>query len=200
MLVRFLNHVEETFICLLLVVMTLLVFVEVILRFGFGHGVLWAEELTLMLSGWMVLIGTSYGIKVGSHIGIDMLVRLFPDPLRRAVALVAVAGGIVYCVLFLIGSVHYLDQVTMIDLTMEDVPIPFTEDERVPLWFAHSCLLIGFGLIMLRLFLLGWEIIQGRELGFRFADEAKETMEHLETQEKFGLVAEQRPGRREEGS
>jgi C4-dicarboxylate transporter DctQ subunit len=74
MFVRILNSLEESIIALLLASMTLLVFVEVVMRFGFGVGVMWAQELTLHLSAWMVLFGVSYGIKVGSHIGVYALV------------------------------------------------------------------------------------------------------------------------------
>ena len=78
MLSRIINSIEETIICLLLASMTLLVFVEVVMRFMFGIGVMWAQELTLHLSAWMVLFGVSYGIKVGAHIGVDALVKIMP--------------------------------------------------------------------------------------------------------------------------
>jgi TRAP-type C4-dicarboxylate transport system, small permease component len=74
----FINKLEEGIISLLLASMTLLVFVEVVMRFGFNIGLMWAQELTLLLSGWLVMFGVSYGIKVGSHIGVDALVKLFP--------------------------------------------------------------------------------------------------------------------------
>ena len=78
------NKLEELIICLLLASMTLLVFVEVVLRFGFGIGLMWSQELTLHLSAWMVLFGVSYGIKVGSHIGVDALVKIMPPTARIA--------------------------------------------------------------------------------------------------------------------
>ena len=66
MLSRLINSAEEVIIALLLVTMTLLVVFEVVLRFGFGTGVLWMEELTLHMSAWFVLFGASYGVKVGA--------------------------------------------------------------------------------------------------------------------------------------
>lgn len=193
MIIRWLNRLEEGAISLLLVTMTLLTFYEVIMRFGFGRGLLWVEELTLLLSGWFVLFGTSYGIKVGSHIGVDFVVKALPDPLRRGVAVLAVAGGFVYCVLFIIGAWGYLDQVHMIGLTMEDLPLPLT--------VAHSILIIGFLMIMLRLAVLLWDILTGRADGFRFTDEAKKTLEHMEhVDQQPGASTEHRPGRREGSS
>ena len=55
MFFRIINQIEEAILSLLLVAMTLLVFVEVVLRFGFGTGLSWGQELTLHLSAWFVL-------------------------------------------------------------------------------------------------------------------------------------------------
>ncbi|MBT5037250.1 MAG: TRAP transporter small permease, partial [Rhodospirillaceae bacterium] len=52
MIPRFLRGVEESVIALLLVAMTLLVTLEVILRYGFSSGFLWIQELTLLLAAW----------------------------------------------------------------------------------------------------------------------------------------------------
>src|SRR3546814_8791676 len=55
----------------LLAAMTLLTFTQVVLRYVFNSGWGWALEATTYMFGWLVLVGISYGIKVGFHIGID---------------------------------------------------------------------------------------------------------------------------------
>ncbi|MGD8709100.1 MAG: TRAP transporter small permease [Ectothiorhodospiraceae bacterium] len=172
MIVRFLDRLEEGIISLLLVAMTLLVFVEVVLRFGFGEGLLWAEETTLLLAGWFVLFGASHGIKTGAHIGVDFVVRMLPDKVHRVVGAIAVLGALAYCGFFLAGAWGYLQQMWLIGLTMEDLP--------VPLWLAHSVLLVGFAMLALRLLILLVNIVRGRSHGFQLADEAAESMEKLE--------------------
>ncbi|MBG0775526.1 MAG: TRAP transporter small permease [Desulfovibrionaceae bacterium] len=173
MLRTFINKLEEGIISLLLASMTLLVFVEVVLRFGFNTGLLWAQELTLHLSAWMVLFGASYGIKVGSHIGVDAFVRILPKKAARAVSLAACLLGLAYCGLFVKGSWVYLAKMYKIGIDLEDLPIPK--------WVAHSILLIGFVLIAIRLVQLFIAILQGRAEGFQLMDEAKESM-HLANQ------------------
>ena len=172
---RIVNGLEEGIISLLLVTMTLLVFLEVVLRFGFHIGFLWVEELTLHLSAWMVLFGASYGVKVGSHIGVDALVRVLPSQTRRIVTLVAIALCLVYCVLFIEGAWVYLAKVHKIGIELEDLPIPK--------WIAHSILLIGFVLLAIRFLQLGWMVITGKTDGFRHADEAKDALKQLEEDE-----------------
>jgi C4-dicarboxylate transporter DctQ subunit len=168
MLSRIINKLEEGIISLLLAAMTILVFVEVVLRFGFNTGVLWAEELTLLLSAWMVLFGASYGIKVGSHIGVDALVKNLPNKVARIVGAISVIAALIYCGIYLKGSFVYLDKMMQIQLEMEDLPM-----QR---WHAHSILVIGFCLIAIRLLTLLWRIIKGEAQGFHQVSEADKSL------------------------
>ena len=175
MLYRMINSLEETIISLLLASMTLLVFVEVVARFGFSTGVMWAQEATLHLSAWMVLFGVSYGIKVGSHIGVDALVKIMPPLTRRIISGIAVIACLFYCALFIQGSWVYLEKMYMIGIELDDMPIQK--------WVAHSILLIGMVLIAIRLLILLVNIFRGKADGFKLADEAKERM-HLAEETK----------------
>ena len=182
MLDRVINSLEEGFISLLLVTMTLLVFFEVVLRYAFGIGFLWVEELTLHLSAWLVLFGASYGVKVGSHIGVDAVVNLLPSKGRRIVTLMALALCLVYCGLFIEGAWVYLAKVHLIGIELEDLPIPK--------YIAHSILLIGFVLLGFRFCQLGWRVINGRAEGFGHMDEAKEALKELEAEKAASAAGE----------
>jgi len=172
MFLRILNRAEEIVISLLLVAMTLLVFVEVVLRFGFNTGYLWSQELTLLLSAWLVLFGASYGLKVGAHIGVDAFVRLFPPWGQRILTGIAVLLSLAYCGLFLYGSWIYLAKMKKIGIELEDLPIPA--------WIAHSILVIGFVFLAIRLLELLWALARGRATGFRKANEAEESLQMAE--------------------
>lgn len=163
------THIEEAILSLLLLSMTLLVFAEVVARFGFNAGIHWAQEVTLLLSAWFVLFGASYGVKVGAHIGVDVFVKMLPAGVYRGVTLIAVALCLFYCGLFLYGSWIYLAKMKMIGIELEDLPIPK--------WTVMTILLIGFGLLALRFLQLGWKVLKGEADGFHFADEAEESME-----------------------
>ncbi|MBW1636539.1 MAG: TRAP transporter small permease [Deltaproteobacteria bacterium] len=169
MFMRILNRTEEAVICILLVLTTLLVFVDVVMRFGFNTGFMWSQELTLHMSAWFVLFGASYGLKVGSHIGMDSFVRLFPRTGRRVLTAIAAILALLYCFLILEGSWVYLAKIKMIGITLEDLPLPA--------WIAHSMLVVGFAFLSVRLLIILWSVIKGDADGFKHADEAKESME-----------------------
>lgn len=176
---RFLEKLEEAVISLILVAMTLLVFVEVILRFFFNTGLLWSQEATLHMSAWLVLFGMSYGVKKGAHIGVDVLVESLPVAGKKIAGLIAVAASLAYATLLGYGGWVYLAKVKMIGIELEDMPIQK--------WVAHSILFIGMVWLGWRLIVLAWNTIKGDAHGFVFADEAKEALHELEEHKKDEL-------------
>lgn len=165
---RWMNRFEEAVIGLLLASITLLVFVEVVMRFGFNTGISWVQEATLLMSAWFVLFGVSYGLKVGAHINVDAVVRHLPGIWQRIAAVVAVVLSLIYCAMFLYGSWVYLAKMNLIGIALEDIP--------VPAWMAHSILVIGLGMLALRLLILLWAVIRGTAVGFPHGREIEENL------------------------
>ena len=60
-----------------LAVMALAVFVNVVLRYGFGAGIAASEELSRLLFVWMVFIGATAAYPAGEHMAFTSLVGLF---------------------------------------------------------------------------------------------------------------------------
>jgi C4-dicarboxylate transporter DctQ subunit len=104
---QFTDKVEETLIAFFLGTMTMLTFVNVVMRYLFNDNILWALELTVFLFAWMVLVGASYGVKKHFHIGVDVVINMAPEGLRKIYALIAVACCLTFSILLLIGSWNY---------------------------------------------------------------------------------------------
>ena len=172
---RIWNGLEETIIGVLLVSMTLLVFVEVFMRFVLNSGFLWMEELTLHMSAWMVLFGAAYGVRVGAHIGVDAFINHLSDNIRRLLGGIAVILSIVYCALIGYGAWFYLAKIKKYNIELEDIPLNK--------WVAHSILFIGMVLLAIRLFEVLIQIIRGNSLGFETVDEAKKALQDLHDRE-----------------
>ena len=165
------NRVEEGLIATILGAMTVLTFVQVVLRYLFNIGILWALEADFYLFAWLVLIGMSYCVRTRAHIGVDAAVRLLPPRTLRIVGLVVVALTLVYAGLMLYGSSVYVDRMKIIDVEAEDIP--------VKRWILSLCLPIGFALLFVRLMEMGWRILIGRSPGYELADEAKEAIKEV---------------------
>ena len=104
---RVIDSLEEGAIAVLLGLMTLVTFINVVLRYGFNHSLIWGLEVTLILFAWLVLFGISYGFKVTAHLGVDAVTILFGPGGRKALALVSAACCIAYALLLLKGAWDY---------------------------------------------------------------------------------------------
>ena len=61
-----------------LAVMVVLVFGNVVMRYGFNSGITLSEELSRWLFVWMTFLGAIIAMKEGSHLGSDTLVSRLP--------------------------------------------------------------------------------------------------------------------------
>jgi len=171
-----LERLEEAFIGLLLVALTLLVFLEVILRFGFGTGLIWAQEVSLYLGAWFILIGASYALRVGAHIAVDAVINLLNGPVKRAVAALAIIMSLVYCGILSVAAWEYLGRMFKLGIEMEDVAIPR--------WLGQSAVLLCFLLLGARLVAMLIGVFRGTVEGFKHVDEAKEALDALAEHEE----------------
>lgn len=101
---RFVHEFEETAIAVILALMAGITFVNVVLRYGFADGLIWGQEVVLILFAWLVMFGVSYGVKVTAHLGVDAVTNLLSPGLRRVVAIIAAACCLVYAALLLKGA------------------------------------------------------------------------------------------------
>jgi gluconokinase len=70
------QRITNTLMAACLGVMAVSVFVNVVLRYGFGSGVAASEELSRLLFVWMVFIGATAAYPVGEHMAFTSLVGL----------------------------------------------------------------------------------------------------------------------------
>ena len=168
---RVINILEETIIAILLAAMTILTFVQVVMRYVFESGFFWAQELTIFMFAWLVLFGMSYGVRAGAHIGVDLLVKKLSPAANKVVGALAIALCMLYAGIMVYGGWGDLDLLIMIGIEAEDLPIP--------LWTAKIILPLGYALLFLRFAQAGWGLLSGKGTGLHLADEADEAIEHL---------------------
>jgi C4-dicarboxylate transporter DctQ subunit len=178
MLTRIVGQLEEGIIALLLALMTIMTFSQVVMRYIFNDGLSWALEATMYMFGWLIFIGISYGVRIGSHIGVDALVRLLPASGQRIAGLVAIALALVYACLVFYGGYVYTDTMHTLGVEAEDLPV-----QR---WLLVIIVPIGMALMIFRLLQAGWAIASGKQAGLKLADEARETIEHFKETENEG--------------
>src|SRR3546814_3089219 len=70
-----------------------------------------SDLLTTYLFAWLVLIGASYGVKIGAHLGVDAFVKMFPERYHRYFILLAAVICCVYAGIMLYGAWDYWSKI-----------------------------------------------------------------------------------------
>lgn len=86
-----------------LAVMALAVFVNVVLRYGFGSGIAASEELSRLLFVWMVFIGATAAYPAGEHMAFTGLVGMLRTRPRAMAAMTVLIRLLVLLACVLVG-------------------------------------------------------------------------------------------------
>src|SRR5689334_23066382 len=121
---RWLEHLEEGLIALLMAAMTLTAFSQVVARYVFNYSFVWALELNTVFFAWLIFLGMSYGVRVGSPIAIDAVTRMLAPSAQRAVGMIGAALCAIYAVIVLVGGWNYVSKMIDVGIDMQDLPIP----------------------------------------------------------------------------
>ena len=98
----FLNNFELIFASLCVTTTTLLVLMNVFLRYFMNTGIYWSEEVATMCFVWCIFVGSASAYKNGAHLGVDLLVKKLPKVPRAIVKilvdilLILINGYILY--------------------------------------------------------------------------------------------------------
>ena len=72
-----LNRGAEYLLIGLIASISILIFVQVVFRYGFNHSIYWSEEVGRYTLIWITFIGASIGFKKKAHMGVDFLFKSF---------------------------------------------------------------------------------------------------------------------------
>jgi C4-dicarboxylate transporter DctQ subunit len=187
------DAIEETLIASFLGAMTLLTFANVVFRYAFNDNILWALELTVFMFAWMVLVGASYGVKKHFHIGVDVIINMAPEKLRKVYAMIAVSCCLAFSILLLVGSWNYWYPFATERAWYEtdDIPMPdilqFMSDwlnegeryEKLPRFIPYMALPIGMALLTFRFMQIAFQIYTGKLDRMIAGHEAEEELDAL---------------------
>jgi TRAP-type mannitol/chloroaromatic compound transport system permease small subunit len=83
---------------------------NVLLRYGFATGSVWAQELEWHLMSPIALIGMSYALRHGEHVRVDVLFARFQPRTQAAIDVLSAALGIAVALIVIQLSLGYVGQ------------------------------------------------------------------------------------------
>ena len=151
-----LSKAEEFLLGVLLTTASLVLFANVVARYVFNWGFPWAEELVRYEIIWMVFLGGSIAARQGLHIGVDLLVRFAPAPLKKPINLLINFISLTFCVLVLYYGASLISQTKMFGQVSPAL--------QVPMWMVQMAIPLGAGLMALRFAQQIWHLIVGEKI------------------------------------
>ena len=146
----FIDRIEETFIAILLGLMTVLTFANVLARYLFNSNIFYALELTVFMFAWLVLLGASYAVKKNAHLGVDAVVNMSRPSARRVMGLLSALACIIYAALLLKGAWDYWAPYANLPPTEGRwFPTGFVENSRGQGWYETQDIPVPFFLTWL---------------------------------------------------
>jgi TRAP-type C4-dicarboxylate transport system permease small subunit len=101
---KYLTHAMHAVIVVSMVLMVIMVFGNVVLRYVFNSGISASEELARLCFMWLIFVGSVVVMRERGHLGVDSLVARLPREGKIVCVLLSNALILWVCSLFFLGS------------------------------------------------------------------------------------------------
>ena len=123
--------------------MVLLVFGNVVLRYGFNYGIIFSEEVSRFLFVWMVFLGSVLMLRDNGHLGVHTVTKLLPLAGKKFCKFVGDASTLACCVLMTYGGWKIVGLNMVNYAPVSGIPIGVVYSALLVCSVGMSVLLIG---------------------------------------------------------
>lgn len=151
-----LEKISSVFVITSLIVMTVLMTVQTIMRYFFATGLTWSEELTRFICCYSVMIASSIAIRHGRHLNMGFIADKLKGRSKYIYKLIIGLVCLAFYVYILVLSIKLCRTVT-----------GTTVATNIPFGYVYMCLPIGIVLMMIteveQALLTIWAMIHNEE-------------------------------------
>lgn len=140
-LVTLFSRLEDALLVGMLTAMLILAGVQILMRNFFQSGILWGDPLVRVMVLWVGQIGAMVAARRNQHISIDIVSRLLPRRMKKAVNVVVDLFAAVVCAIVAYSSLR------LVHLEYLDRTIALG---AIPTWTLESIIPLSFGVMALR--------------------------------------------------
>lgn len=142
-MIRYLNHIEEYSLFLMVLQMGISIFIQVIMRYLFRSAITWLDELVHIEVILLTFFGASLCVKYGTHISVDILRKTIrQEGYRRLIEGVNHIVMAIYVLVLLFLGANLISAMT--------VHTHYTPTLRIPKHTLYLAVCIALALIGIR--------------------------------------------------
>ena len=145
----------------------------------------WSNEFTKACFAWLIFFCMSYGVRVGGHIGVDALVKVFNTTTQRILAYVGLGACLAYGGIMLYASIDWVMNFYNLSTMAEGL-----DRFGIMRWQLTIIVPIGFFLLLWRYLEIGYRIVTHQQNSLGLADEAADALalEDVKHNEEKGAI------------
>lgn len=140
---KFLDNFEEYFCVWSMAIMTILIFIQVVMRYVFSNSLSWSEEMARFIFLWLSWIGASYAVKEREHFRVEMFVNMIKGRARIYSEYIVLVVWFLFCfVLVWYGTklILFLQDTGQVSAAMQ-----------IPMTLPYASVPVGCALMCIRL-------------------------------------------------
>lgn len=131
----------------------------------------WSNEFTKASFAWLIFFCMSYGVRVGGHIGVDALVKVFNTTIQRILAYIGLGACLAYGMIMLYASIDWVMNFYNLSTMAEGL-----DRFGIMRWQLTIIVPIGFFLLLWRYLEIGYRIVTHQQNSLGLADEAADAL------------------------
>jgi C4-dicarboxylate transporter DctQ subunit len=139
---HYLDIFEDNIIAICLLLATGMVTLNVILRFFFGAGISWSDELVRYSMILITFVGASVCVRKGSHIAVDFIQIYMNKKQIRILEIFINTVGVIFSVMLTVFSIAIIKR---------NIEFPqLSPALQIPMYIPYLTIPLGFGLCAIR--------------------------------------------------
>lgn len=137
-LIKPLVWIENSIAAVTMTTVSILVFGNVVSRYGFSYTPIWSEELSRFLVVWSIFIGVAIGVRKNQHIGVDAIIRFMPHKLKLASEVLLNLIGVVVLGVLIVNSYEFIQHTREFE--------QLSPAMRIPMYIPYIAMPVGLSL------------------------------------------------------
>lgn len=133
---------EKYLLTAILVAISVVLVLQVFMRYFVNSPLVWAEELARYLLVWCTMIGTSLAVRESRHIVVDFAPVLFGPRSIGLFRLISMTGIIVFGIVIIVYSLPFIERVQQMNQLSPSL--------EIPIWWVYLALPVGAAASILR--------------------------------------------------
>lgn len=135
------NKIEDSISSVILGIALIILFIQVVLRFGFGKSIPQLEEYSIYIFVWYTFLTSSDAMRCNSHIRVEAVVNLLPAKVKSIVYLLTQVLNLVFSVIFTYSGIQ---------IVINRLALATTSTTGFPMWIVWLAIPLCMGLSSIR--------------------------------------------------